>query len=151
MLKALNLVFQRGPGGDASCDRADAEGGLVAIGVCPQTIRSKWVGRFVEEGGYRTSRPQLPTAQVSPADMHRGHPSDRSFAMPTPDGRLDWGRRRRIASNRQPGTMRLGLNRLSALEAVEPPRRYERETPGEMIPIDIKNAENLTGSALHYR
>jgi transposase InsO family protein len=33
---------------------------------------------------------------------------------------------------------RLGLNRLSALEPAEPIRRYERETPGEIIHIDIK-------------
>ena len=33
---------------------------------------------------------------------------------------------------------RLGLNKLSALEPAEPPRRYERERPGELIHIDIK-------------
>jgi hypothetical protein len=33
---------------------------------------------------------------------------------------------------------RLGLSKLSALEPAEPPRRYQRERPGEMIHIDIK-------------
>ena len=33
---------------------------------------------------------------------------------------------------------RLGLNRLKALEPAEPPRRYERQHPGELIHIDIK-------------
>ena len=33
---------------------------------------------------------------------------------------------------------RLGINKLSALEPAEPPRRYQRERPGEMIHIDIK-------------
>lgn len=33
---------------------------------------------------------------------------------------------------------RLGLNRLSALEPAEPIRRYQRETPGALIHIDIK-------------
>jgi hypothetical protein len=33
---------------------------------------------------------------------------------------------------------RLGLSKLSALEPAEPPRRYERQQPGEMIHIDIK-------------
>ena len=33
---------------------------------------------------------------------------------------------------------RRGLNKLSALEPVEPSRRYEREHPGELIHIDIK-------------
>jgi Bacterial regulatory proteins, lacI family len=34
---------------------------------------------------------------------------------------------------------RLGLNKLSALEPAEPPGRYEREWPGALIHIDIKN------------
>jgi hypothetical protein len=34
---------------------------------------------------------------------------------------------------------RVGLTRLSTLEPAEPPRRYQREYPGEMIHIDIKN------------
>ena len=33
---------------------------------------------------------------------------------------------------------RLGLSKLSALEPAEPPRRYQREQPGELIHIDIK-------------
>ncbi len=33
---------------------------------------------------------------------------------------------------------KLGLNRLSALEPAEPPRRYQRDRPGELIHIDIK-------------
>jgi hypothetical protein len=34
---------------------------------------------------------------------------------------------------------RLGLDKLSTLEPAEPPRRYERERPSEMIHIDIKS------------
>ena len=33
---------------------------------------------------------------------------------------------------------RLGLNRLAALEPIEPVRRYERAAPGEILHIDIK-------------
>lgn len=33
---------------------------------------------------------------------------------------------------------RLGLNRIRDLEPAEPERRYERETPGEIVHIDIK-------------
>jgi hypothetical protein len=43
---------------------------------------------------------------------------------------------------------RLGLNRLSALEPVEPVRRYEREKPGELIHIDIKKLGRI-GSVGH--
>jgi hypothetical protein len=35
---------------------------------------------------------------------------------------------------------RLGLNRLSALEPAEPPRRYHRDRPGELIHIDNQEA-----------
>lgn len=34
--------------------------------------------------------------------------------------------------------VRLGLNRLSRLEPVEPPNRYERRHPGELLHIDVK-------------
>jgi transposase InsO family protein len=40
---------------------------------------------------------------------------------------------------------RLGLNKLSALEPVEPVRRYEREHPGELIHIDIKKLGRFDG------
>ena len=33
---------------------------------------------------------------------------------------------------------RLGLNRLSRLEPPEPPNRYERRSPGELVHLDIK-------------
>src|SRR3984885_134810 len=41
--------------------------------------------------------------------------------------------------------LRLGLNRLSALEPAEPVRRYERERPGEMIHLDIKKLGRING------
>jgi transposase InsO family protein len=41
--------------------------------------------------------------------------------------------------------LRLGLNRLSALEPAEPVRRYERERPGEMIHLDIKKLGRIDG------
>ena len=43
---------------------------------------------------------------------------------------------------------RLGLDKLSALEPAEPPRRYERERPGELIHIDIKKLGRI-GSVGH--
>ena len=43
---------------------------------------------------------------------------------------------------------RLGLNKLSALEPAEQPRRYERELPGELIHIDIKKLGRI-GSIGH--
>src|SRR5262252_5462234 len=48
----------------------------------------------------------------------------------------------------QPSIRILGLNRLKALEPVEPVRRYEREHPGELIHIDIKKLGKI-GSVGH--
>jgi transposase InsO family protein len=108
-----------------------------AVGVCPRTVR-KWVNRYQAEGlaglSDRSSRP------------HRLH-------QPTPQAtidRIEALRRQRLTGQAiaaqtgvSPATVsrvlnRLGLNRLSALEPAPPPRRYQRERPGELIHIDIK-------------
>jgi transposase InsO family protein len=108
-----------------------------AVGVCPRTVR-KWVARFEAEGlaglQDRSSRP------------------DR-LRQPTPQAvidRIETLRRQRLTGKAIAGETgvstatvsrvlkRLGLNRLRALEPVEPPRRYQRDRPGELIHIDIK-------------
>jgi transposase InsO family protein len=115
-----------------------------AAGVCPRTVR-KWVARYRAEGvaGLRDRKSR-------PHRLHR----------PTPDATVE-----RIAALRRqrwtgdqiaaevgvaPATVsrvlrRLGLNKLSALEPVEPARRYEREHPGELIHIDIKKLGRIDG------
>lgn len=108
-----------------------------AVGVCPRTV-SKWVKRFNAEGlsglQDRSSRPE-------------------QLRRPTPQAtvdRIEALRRQRLTGKAiatetgvSPATVsrvlkRLGLNRLSALEPAEPPRRYQRDQPGELIHIDIK-------------
>lgn len=108
-----------------------------AADVCPRTGR-KWRDRFKQEGlaglRDRSSRP------------HR-------LRKPTPPEvveRIASLRRQRMPANEiattvgvSPSTVsrvlkRLGLSKLSALEPAQPPRRYERKDPGEMIHIDIK-------------
>jgi transposase InsO family protein len=108
-----------------------------AFGVCPKTV-GKWVQRFQAEGEAglqdRSSRP------------HR-------LRCPTPQRSVErielLRRERRPASHIakevevSPATVsrvlkRLGLNKLKALDPPAPVRRYERETPGELIHIDIK-------------
>ena len=108
-----------------------------AVGVCPRTGR-KWRKRFEQEGQAglldRSSRP------------HR-------LRQPTPQetiDRIEALRRQRMPGNEIASIVgvsastvsrvlkRLGLSKLSALEPAEPPRRYEREKPGEMIHLDIK-------------
>ena len=108
-----------------------------AAGVCPRTGR-KWRTRLEQEGlaglQDRSSRPKR-------------------LRKPTPPevvARIATLRRQRLPGKEiaaivgvSPATVsrvlrRLGLNKLSALEPTEPPRRYAREQPGEMIHIDIK-------------
>lgn len=108
-----------------------------AAGVCPRTVR-KWVRRYKEEG--------LAGLQDRSSRPHR-------LRRPTPQpivGRIESLRRQRMPGKEiaaevgvSPATVsrvlaRLGLNKLSALEPAEPPHRYERERPGELIHIDIK-------------
>lgn len=44
---------------------------------------------------------------------------------------------------------RIGLGRLSRLEPVEPPNRYERKRPGELLHIDVKKLGRISGGAGH--
>jgi transposase InsO family protein len=108
-----------------------------AVGVCPRTVR-KWVDRCNSEG--------LAGLQDRSSRPHR-------LSRPTPQPvveRIASLRRQRLTGQAIAAEVgvsaatvsrvlkRLGLNKLSALEPAEPPRRYERERPGEMIHIDIK-------------
>jgi transposase InsO family protein len=108
-----------------------------AVGVCPRTGR-KWVERFEQEG--------LAGLQDRNSRPHR-------LRQPTPQpviDRIESLRRQRMPGKEIAATVgvsaatvsrtlkRLGLSKLSALEPAEPPRRYERERPGEMIHIDVK-------------
>jgi transposase InsO family protein len=108
-----------------------------AVGVCPRTVK-KWVDRFQAEGlaglQDRSSRPEhlrQPTPQVTVDQieaLRRQRLTGKAIAAETGVSRATVSR----------VLKRLGLNRLSALEPAEPPRRYQRERPGELIHIDIK-------------
>ncbi|MGH8429092.1 MAG: IS481 family transposase [Solimonas sp.] len=108
-----------------------------AAGVCPRTGR-KWAERFKQEGlaglQDRSSRPHR-LRQPTPPQVIERIESLRRQRMP--------GKEIAATVGVSPATVsrvlkRLGLNKLSALEPAEPPRRYQRELPGEMIHIDIK-------------
>src|SRR6185503_12043247 len=107
------------------------------MGVSAHTVR-KWVTRYRAEGESglldRSSRP------------HRLH-------RPTPQAvarEIETLRRQRLPGKQIARTVgvsaatvsrvlqRLGISKMKALEPPEPTRRYEREHPGELIHIDIK-------------
>jgi transposase InsO family protein len=108
-----------------------------AAGVCPRTGR-KWVNRFEQEGlaglQDRSSRPHR-LRQPSPPQVIERIESLRRQRMPGKEIAATVGVSAATVSR---VLKRLGLNKLSALDPAEPPRRYERERPGEMIHIDIK-------------
>jgi transposase InsO family protein len=108
-----------------------------AVGVCPRTAR-KWADRYKQEGAAgmqdRSSRPHR-LRQPTPRPVIDRIVELRRLRMP--------GKEIAATVGVSPATVsrvlkRLGLNKLSALEPAEPPRRYQRERPGEMLHIDIK-------------
>jgi transposase len=118
-----------------------------AVGVCSRTVR-KWVDRYRREGSaglqdrsFRPHRLRLPTPQAVVDEIERLR-------------RRRWtGKQIAAETGVSPATVsrvlrRLGLNKLSALEPLEPIQRYEREKPGELIHLDIKKLGRI-GSVGH--
>jgi transposase InsO family protein len=117
-----------------------------AVGVCPRTVR-KWIGRFEREG-----RAGLLDRSSRPDRLHR--PTPRPVIE-----RIETLRRRRLTGKAIAAEVgvseatvsrvlrRLGLNKLSTLEP-EPVRRYERDSPGELIHLDVKKLGKI-GSVGH--
>ena len=108
-----------------------------AMGVCEKTVRS-WVRRFETEGPAglrdRSSRPhrlRAPTPAETVARIEMLRRERRTGAQIALECGVSDATVSRVLR-------RLGLNRLTALEPAEPPRRYERDRPGELIHIDIK-------------
>src|SRR6202051_3989938 len=101
----------------------------------PKTV-AKWVGRFRAEGvdglRDRSSRPLSLPSQTVPATC---------AAVETLRRQRYTGKQIAVEVGVSPATVsrilqRLGLNKLSALEAGQPGRRDESEHPGEIIHID---------------
>ena len=108
-----------------------------AFGVCLKTVR-KWVERFQAEGEAglqdRNSRPhrlRCPTPQESVERIESLRRERRPAAHIAKEVGVSPATVSRVLK-------RLGLNKLKALDPPVPVRRYERETPGELIHIDIK-------------
>ncbi len=113
------------------------EAAAAAVGVCPRTAR-KWLARYRAEG-----LAGLQDRSSRPARLRRPTPTkivERIIAL----RHLRWtGKHIARAVGVSPATVsrvlkRAGLSRLKDLEPEEPPRRYERATPGELIHLDIK-------------
>ena len=129
---------------DRGLSKAAAAG---QFNISPKTV-AKWVKRFRAEGvdglRDRSSRPLSSPSQTTPATaatievLRRQRYTAKQIAVEVGVSAATVSRILR----------RLGLNRVSALEPAEPVRRYEREKPGEFIPIDIKKLGRI-GSVGH--
>jgi transposase InsO family protein len=134
-------------------DRVELQGWTLtaaaeAAGVSVRTI-SKWRRRFREQGESglldRCSAPGSVPLRTSEervaviASLRRlrmtGAEIAETLAMPlsTVSGILT----------------RIGLGKLWRLEPLEPPNRYERERPGELVHIDVKKLGRISGGAGH--
>jgi transposase len=117
---------------------------------------TKWVQRFCAEGvaGYATVPPAPISCRAKPRSQQ---------AMPLKPLRRQ--RHTQAAIAQQLGLSqatasrilrRRGLSLLAAIEPVEPRPRYERQTPGEIVHIDIKKgvsevlAQEMARSASRY-
>jgi transposase InsO family protein len=131
------------PKGREAMVRSVVEGGLskadaaFQFNTTPKTV-AKWVKRFREEGVEglrdRSSRPHSSPSHTPPATC---------AAVEALRRQRHTGKQIAAEVEVSPATVsrilcRLGLNRIRDLEPAEPERRYERETPGEIIHIDIK-------------
>jgi len=128
------------------CERVRHEGWTVAdaaeaFGVSPRTVY-RWLERF-DAGGAMTDRSSAPGSVP-------GRTPARVMAHIEDLRRLRW------TSTRIAGTLglatstvcavlkRLGLNRLSKLEPLEPPNRYCRRHAGELVHVDVKKLGRFT-------
>jgi transposase len=115
-----------------------------ALGVCPGTVR-KWVARFRAEGlaglQDRSSRPNRLRRPTPPDTVARIESLRRQRWTGAQIARTTGVSKATVSRI----LCRLGLNRLRALEPVEPVRRYQRDHPGELIHIDIKKLGRIDG------
>jgi transposase InsO family protein len=119
-----------------------------AAGVSERTA-AKWVGRFRQEGpaglADRSSTPERQPTRT---------PEDRRQAIAALRRVRLTGWQIAMALEMPLSTVSgvlttIGLGKLSRLEPAEPPNRYERRTPGELIHIDVKKLGRIAGGAGH--
>jgi transposase InsO family protein len=119
-----------------------------AAGVSERTA-GKWVKRYREEGEAglwdRSSAPSS-VPNRTPEDRIEAIAALRRVRMTGPEIAECLGM---ALSTVSAVLNRIGLGKLSRLEPPEPPNRYERSRPGELIHIDVKKLVRIQGGAGH--
>jgi transposase InsO family protein len=143
-----------GPKGRATMARRVVERGwslteaAEAAGVSERTC-SKWVGRYRTEGEAglwdRSSEPRS-VPHRTPEDRVEAIAALRRVRMTGPEIAECLGM---ALSTVSVVLRRIGLGKLSRLEPLEPPNRYERKRAGELIHIDVKKLVGIERGAGH--
>jgi transposase InsO family protein len=119
-----------------------------AAGVSERTC-SKWVGRYRVEGEAglldRSSAPRS-IPHRTPDELVEAIVLLRRLRMTGAEIAFCLGL---ALSTVSAVLLRVGLGKLSRLEPPEPPNRYERRRPGELVHIDVKKLGRIRGGAGH--
>jgi transposase InsO family protein len=121
-----------------------------AAGISERTVY-RWLGRYRQEGAHglldRSSRPRRSPRQLPPAKV-QAIGSLRRLRMTAAE----------IAevlslalSTVSLWLKRIGLGKRSRLEPLEPPNRYERRHPGELVHVDIKQLGRISKLGAGHR
>src|SRR6478735_6140801 len=117
-----------------------------AAGISERSAR-KWVARWRAEGedglADRSSAPRRVPSRL-PADRLEAIEALRRLRMTAAEIAEVLGMALSTVSR---WLARIGLGKRSRLEPQEPPNRYERKRPGELIHVDVKKLGRIQGGA----
>jgi len=121
-----------------------------AAGISGRTA-SKWLARYRAEGEVgladRSSAPKR-IPHRTPPDRVRAIEALRRVRLTAAEIAEALGM---ALSTVSAVLRRIGLNRLSRLDPLEPPNRYERKRPGELIHVDVKKLARISARGAGHR
>lgn len=121
-----------------------------AAGVSERTAR-KWLARFKAQGELglldRSSRPRRSPTRT-PAERLRAVEALRRLRMTADEIAECLGMALSTVSR---WLLRIGLGKRSRLDPPEPPNRYERRRPGELVHVDVKRLARISVRGAGHR
>ena len=142
--KSRRLLVDRLEGHWSLTEAAEAAG----VSEC---TAAKWLARWRAEGEVglrdRSSAPKARPTQL-PGDRVKAIEALRRLRMTAAEIAECLGLALSTVSR---WLGRIGLGKLSRLEPIEPPNRYERKRPGELIHVDIKKLARISSKGAGHR